>query len=153
MSKLLILIFLCLNLQSNSLNNLDISLDHHGKVLKISDNFDDYINFNQEEINDTPEFSSQLLENQFNRLSKFVPEGTVIVLSANRNGVVTSIAKTKKRPVVSLSHTDFEDHFHPESTLMTGQTLNIALESNQNSIFLYIKSNKKLVPLNKVIIN
>ena len=153
MSKLLLLIFLCLNLQSNSLNNLDISLDHHGKVLKISDNFDDYINFNQEEINDTPEFSSQLLENQFNRLSKFVPEGTVIVLSANRNGVVTSIAKTKKRPVVSLSHTDFEDHFHPESTLMTGQTLNIALESNQNSIFLYIKSNKKLVPLNKVIIN
>ena len=153
MSKLLILIFLCLNLQSNSLNNLDISLDHHGKVLKISDNFDDYINFNQEEINDTPEFSSQLLENQFDRLSKFVPEGTVIVLSANRNGVVTSIAKTKKRPVVSLSHTDFEDHFHPESTLMTGQTLNIALESNQNSIFLYIKSNKKLVPLNKVIIN
>lgn len=153
MSKLLLLIFLCLNLQSNSLNNLDISLDHHGKVLKISDNFDDYINFNQEEINDTPEFSSQLLENQFDRLSKFVPEGTVIVLSANRNGVVTSIAKTKKRPVVSLSHTDFEDHFHPESTLMTGQTLNIALESNQNSIFLYIKSNKKLVPLNKVIIN
>ena len=153
MSKLLLLIFLCLNLQSNSLNNLDISLDHHGKVLKISDNFDDYINFNQEEINDTPEFSSQLLENQFDRLSKFVPEGTVIVLSANRNGVVTSIAKTKKRPVISLSHTDFEDHFHPESTLMTGQTLNIALESNQNSIFLYIKSNKKLVPLNKVIIN
>lgn len=153
MSKLLLLIFLCLNLQSNSLNNLDISLDHHGKVLKISDNFDDYINFNQEEINDTPEFSSQLLENQFDRLSKFVPEGTVIVLSANRNGVVTSIAKTKKRPVVSLSHTDFEDHFHPESTLMTGQTLNITLESNQNSIFLYIKSNKKLVPLNKVIIN
>lgn len=153
MSKLLLLIFLCLNLQSNSLNNLDISLDHHGKVLKISDNFDDYINFNQEEINDTPEFSSQLLENQFDRLSKFVPEGTVIVLSANRNGVVTSIAKTKKRPVVSLSHTDFEDHFHPESTSMTGQTLNIALESNQNSIFLYIKSNKKLVPLNKVIIN
>ena len=147
MSKLLLLIFLCLNLQSNSLNNLDISLDHHGKVLKISDNFDDYINFNQEEINDTPEFSSQLLENQFDRLSKFVPEGTVIVLSANRNGVVTSIAKTKKRPVVSLSHTDFEDHFHPESTLMTGQTLNIALESNQNSIFLFIKSNKKLVPL------
>lgn len=153
MSKLLLLIFLCLNLQSNSLNNLDISLDHHGKVLKISDNFDNYINFNQEDINDTPEFSSQLLENQFDRLSKFVPEGTVIVLSANRNGVVTSIAKTKKRPVVSLSHTDFEDHFHPESTLMTGQTLNIALESNQNSIFLYIKSNKKLVPLNKVIIN
>jgi len=153
MSKLLLFIFLCLNLQSNSLNNLDISLDHHGKVLKISDNFDDYINFNQEQINDTPEFSSQLLENQFDRLSKFVPEGTVIVLSANRNGVVTSIAKTKKRPVISLSHTDFEDHFHPESTLMTGQTLNIALESNQNSIFLYIKSNKKLVPLNKVIIN
>ena len=153
MSKLLLLIFLCLNLQSNSLNNLDISIDHHGKVLKISDNFDDYINFNQEEINDIPEFSSQLLENQFDRLSKFVPEGTVIVLSANRNGVVTSIAKTKKRPVISLSHTDFEDHFHPESTLMTGQTLNIALESNQNSIFLYIKSNKKLVPLNKVIIN
>lgn len=153
MSKLLLLIFLCLNLQSNSLNNLDISLDHHGKVLKISDNFDNYINFNQEDINDTPEFSSQLLENQFDRLSKFVPEGTVIVLSANKNGVVTSIAKTKKRPVVSLSHTDFEEHFHPESTLMTGQTLNIALESNQNSIFLYIKSNKKLVPLNKVIIN
>jgi hypothetical protein len=153
MSKLLLLIFLCLNLQSNSLNNLDISLDHHGKVLKISDNFDNYINFNQEDINDTPEFSSQLLENQFDRLSKFVPEGTVIVLSANRNGVVTSIAKIKKRPVVSLSHTDFEEHFHPESTLMTGQTLNIALESNQNSIFLYIKSNKKLVPLNKVIIN
>ena len=153
MSKLLLFIFLCLNLQSNSLNNLDISLDHHGKILKISDNFDDYINFNQEQINDTPEFSSQLLENQFDRLSKFVPEGTVIVLSANRNGVVTSIAKTKKRPVISLSHTDFEDHFHPESTLMTGQTLNIALESNQNSIFLYIKSNKKLVPLNKVIIN
>ena len=153
MSKLLLLIFLCLNLQSNSLNNLDISLDHHGKVLKISDNFDNYINFNQEDINDTPEFSSQLLENQFDRLSKFVLEGTVIVLSANRNGVVTSITKAKKRPVVSLSHTDFEDHFHPESTLMTGQTLNIALESNQNSIFLYIKSNKKLVPLNKVIIN
>ena len=147
MSKLLLFIFLCLNLQSNSLNNLDISLDHHGKVLKISDNFDDYINFNQEQINDTPEFSSQLLENQFDRLSKFVPEGTVIVLSANRNGVVTSIAKTKKRPVISLSHTDFEDQFHPESTLMTGQTLNIALESNQNSIFLYIKSNKKLIPL------
>ena len=153
MSKLVLLIFLCLNLQSDSLNDLDISLDHHGKILKISDNFDDYINFNQEQINDTPEFSSQLLENQFDRLSKFVPEGTVIVLSANRNGVVTSIAKTKKRPVISLSHTDFEDHFHPESTLMTGQTLNIALESNQNSIFLYIKSNKKLVPLNKVIIN
>ena len=153
MSKLLLFIFLCLNLQSNSLNNLDISLDHHGKVLKISDNFDDYINFNQEQINDTPEFSSQLLENQFDRLSKFVPEGTVIVLSANRNGVVTSIAKTKKRPVISLSHTDFEDHFHPESTLMTGQTLNIALESNQNSILLYIKSNKKLIPLNKVTIN
>ena len=73
MSKLLLLIFLCLNLQSNSLNNLDISIDHHGKVLKISDNFDDYINFNQEEINDTPEFSSTS-ENQFDRLSKFVPE-------------------------------------------------------------------------------
>ena len=153
MSKLLILIFLCLNLQSNSLNNLDISLDHHGKVLKISDNFDDYINFNQEEIIDAPEFSSQLLKNQFNRLSKFVPEGTIIVLSANRNGVVTSIANTKKRPALSLSHTDFEDHFHPESTLMTGLNLNIALESNQNSILLYIKSNKKLIPLNKVTIN
>ena len=94
-----------------------------------------------------------LLENQFNRLSKFVPEGTVVVLSANRNGVITSIANTKKRPVLSLSHTDFEDHSHPESTLMTNLNLNIAMDINQNSIFLYIKSNKKLVPLNKVIIN
>ena len=153
MSKLLLLIFLCLNLQSDNLNNLNISLNHHGKVLKISDNFDEYINFNQEEIKDLPEFSSQLLENQFNRLSKFVPEGTFIVLSANRSGVVTSIANIKKRPVLSLSHTDFEDHFHPESTLMTGLNLNIALESNQNSILLYIKSNKKLIPLNKVTIN
>jgi len=153
MSKLLLLIFLCLNLQSDNLNNLNISLNHHGKVLKISDNFDEYINFNQEEIKDLPEFSSQLLENQFNRLSKFVPEGTFIVLSANRSGVVTSIANIKKRPVLSLSHTDFEDHFHPESALMTGQNLNVALENNQNSIFLYIKSNKKLIPLNKVIIN
>jgi hypothetical protein len=153
MSKLLLLIFLCLNLQSDSLNNIDISLDHHGKVLRISDNFDDYINFNQEDIKNTPEFSSQLLEKQFNRLSKFVPEGTVIALSANRNGVVTSISNTKKRPVLSLSHTDFEDHFHPESTLMTNLNLNIAMDSNQNSIFLYIKSNKKLIPLNKVISN
>ena len=153
MSKLLLLAFLCLNLQSDSLNNLNISLDHHGKVLKISENFDNYINFNQEEIKDNPEFGSQLLENQFNRLSKFVPEGAVIVLSANRSGVVTSITNTKKRPVISLTHTDFEDHFHPESTLMTGLNLNISLKSNQNSILLYIKSDKKLIPLKKVTIN
>jgi hypothetical protein len=80
-------------------------------------------------------------------------KGTVIVLSANKNGVITSIANTKKRPVLSLSHTDFEDHFHPESTLMTNLNLNIAMDINQNSIFLYIKINKKLIPLNKVIIN
>ena len=65
---------------------------------------------------------------------------------------MTSITQSKKQPSLSLSHTDFEHHSHPESFAISDISLDITLKSNQNSIYLFLKSKNKLRPLSKVII-
>ena len=150
--RLILIMFLSVNIYAENLNDLTLKLNHHGELNKVTDLKNNNIGFYVEDIKDMPQFGSQLLEDHFSRVSKIIPENTILILSASTAGTVTSISQSKKQPSLSLSHTDFESHSHPESFPISDISLNVSLNNNQNSIYLYIKSKNKLRPLSKVII-
>ena len=144
--------FLSVSVYAENLNDLTLKLNHHGKIEKVTDIKNHNIGFYVEDIEDMPQFGSQLLKDHFFRISKIIPENTILVLSASNTGTVTSIRQSKKQPSLSLSHTDFESHSHPESFPISDISLDISLKNNQNSIYLYVKTKNKLRPLSKIII-
>ncbi|MDA0755587.1 MAG: hypothetical protein O3A43_06085 [Proteobacteria bacterium] len=150
--RLILIMFLSVNIYAENLNDLTLKLNHHGELNKVTDLKNNNIGFYVEDIKDMPQFGSQLLEDHFSRVSKIIPENTILILSASTAGTVTSISQSKKQPSLSLSHTDFESHSHPESFPISDISLNVSLNNNQNSIYLFVKSKNKLRPLSKVII-
>ena len=106
--RLILIMFLSVNIYAENLNDLTLKLNHHGELNKVTDLKNHNIGFYVEDIKDMPQFGSQLLEDHFSRVSKIIPENTILILSASTAGTVTSISQSKKQPSLSLSHTDFE---------------------------------------------
>ena len=150
--RLILIMLISFQAFAENLNDLTLKLNHHGELENIIDITNRNIGFYVEDIKEIPQFGSKLIEDHFSRIAKIVPENTILVLSANNAGTVTSITQSKKQPSLSLSHTDFEYHSHPESFAISDISLDITLKSNQNSIYLFLKSKNKLRPLSKVII-
>jgi hypothetical protein len=150
--RLIVIMLISFQAFAENLNDLTLKLNHHGKLENIIDITNRNIGFYEEDIQAIPQFGSQLIEDHFSRIAKIVPENTILVLSANNAGIVTSITQSKKQPSLSLSHTDFEHHSHPESFAIGDISLDISLKSNQNAIYLFLKSKNKLRPLSKIII-
>ena len=152
MIRLTLIFFLSISLQSEDINSITLQLNHHGQIKNIEDKRDQAIGFFQEEIKEIPNFDSNLLLNQFNRVSKIIPEGTILILSANNQGIITGMKQSKRNPSLSLSHTDIEGHSHPESLPLSDIAIEVPIKNNQSSIYLFVKTRNKLTPISKVIL-
>ena len=150
MIRLILIFFISFDLKSENLTSVTLFIDHHGKIEKIADKKNKTLGFYKEEASEIPEFSSEFLQNYFYRLSSIIPESTILILSANDQGVVTSVRQSKRNPSLNLSHTDIEGHSHPESLPLNDISIKVPLKVNQSSIYLFLKTRNKLAPLGKV---
>ena len=78
--RFFLIMFLSVNVYAENLNDLTLKLNHHGKVEKVTDIKNHNIGFYVEDIEDMPQFGSQLLKDHFFRISKIIPENTILVL-------------------------------------------------------------------------
>ena len=87
MIRLILIFFISFDLKSENLSSVTLFIDHHGKIEKIADKKNKTLDFYKEEASEIPEFSSEFLQNYFYRLSSIIPESTILILSANDQGL------------------------------------------------------------------